>query len=558
MGIDFIVEPQNDISIIKVLGVGGGGGNAVNYMFNQGIAGVEFLICNTDKQALDKSPLEEENKIQIGKDLTGGRGVGGNPETGKKAVMEDIETIKNIIGKETDMLFITAGMGGGTGTGATPEIARLALDMDILTVGIITYPFKFEGSKRRDIAEKGIEEIRKNVDALIIIHNERLLEMHKGLGLSMAFAQADNVLAIAAKGIAEIITETGVLNVDFEDVKSVMKNSGTAILSTASADGENRAQKSIEYALSSPLLKDNQIKGAKHILLNLSYGNKEIEIEELNIITEYIKEEVGQDVDLKFGYGSDKNLKNELSVTIVATVLNSQKNIEEDKRKIIDLDDIKSVMKNSGTAILSTASADGENRAQKSIEYALSSPLLKDNQIKGAKHILLNLSYGNKEIETEELKFITEYIKEEVGQDVDLKFGYSSDKNLKDELSVTIVATVLNFQNNIKEDKKYIIDLDDGKNIKEKPQKEQARFDYSLEGSRKSDMDDLRKNKEYLRTQKGLEDTENVPAYERKGIKLRNVTHSSDSSISKYSLDSNDPKKPEIKENNPFLNNNVD
>ncbi len=436
MEIDFIVEPQNDISIIKVLGVGGGGGNAVNYMFNQGITGVDFLICNTDKQALDKSPLEEENKIQIGKDLTGGRGVGGNPETGKKAVLEDIEIIRNIIGKETKMLFITAGMGGGTGTGATPEIARLALDMDILTVGIITYPFKFEGDKRKNIAEKGIEELRKNVDALIIIHNERLLEIHKGLGISMAFAQADNVLAIAAKGIAEIITETGVMNVDFEDVKSVMKNSGTAILSTASADGENRAQKSIEYALSSPLLKDNQIKGAKHILLNLSYGDKEIEIEELNIITEYIKEEVGQDVDLKFGYGSDKNLKDELSVTIVATVLNYQKNIEGNNDKIFD--------------------------------------------------------------------------------------------------------------------------LDDDQDIKVKPKKEQARFEYFLEGNRKSDMDDLRKNKEYLRTQRGLEDTENVPAYERKGIKLRNVTHSSDSSISKYSLDSNDPKKPEIKENNSFLNDNVD
>jgi cell division protein FtsZ len=311
--------PGKESSIIKVLGIGGGGCNAVNYMFEKGIKGVDFIICNTDAQALEKSSVDD--KIQIGDNLTGGRGVGGDPELGKRAAEESVDEIKKVIGTATKMLFITAGMGGGTGTGAAPVIAKMSREMDILTVGIITYPFNFEGPKREKIAEEGIEEMKRYVDALIIIHNERLMEMYNGLGVSKAFSHADNVLAIAARGIAEIITVTGIMNVDFEDVKAIMKNSGTAIMGSAVTEGENRAQKAVEEALDSPLLKDKDIRGAKHILLNISYGAKEVQVDELNIITNYIRQEVGDEVDMKFGHCYDANLEGKLSLTLIATAL---------------------------------------------------------------------------------------------------------------------------------------------------------------------------------------------------------------------------------------------
>ena len=262
--------PPHESSIIKVIGLGGGGGNAVNYMFQQGIKGVEFLVCNTDRQALDNSLITQ--KIQIGNNLTGGRGVGGDPEKGMQAALENIDDVKRILENNTKMLFITTGMGGGTGTGAAPIVAKLAKEMDILTVGIVTYPFDGEGPKRKKIAEEGIAELRKYVDALITIHNEKLLEIFNDEGVTQAFGHADNVLATAAKGIAEIITVPGILNVDFADVKAVMKNSGSAIMGSAIVEGEDRAQKAIEEALNSPLLREQNIKGAKHILLNISYS----------------------------------------------------------------------------------------------------------------------------------------------------------------------------------------------------------------------------------------------------------------------------------------------
>jgi cell division protein FtsZ len=323
--------PETSFTDIKVIGLGGGGGNAVNYMYNQGIKGVEFIICNTDNQALESSPIT--NKIQIGNSLTGGRGVGGNPELGRRAAMEDIEKIKEAIGENTKMLFVTTGLGGGTGTGAAPVVAKLAREMDILTVGIVTYPFKFEGPKRIKVADEGQTEMNSYVDALITIHNDRLLEMFKGLGIGKAFSYADNVLAIAAKGIAEIITVTGIMNVDFEDVKAIMKDSGTAIMGSAVAEGEDRAIKVVSEALNSPLLKEKDIRGAKHILLNLSYGSKEVQVDELNIITDYIENEVGTDVDMKFGHCQEESLGNKLSITIIATSLDKER-LDRDEEEI--------------------------------------------------------------------------------------------------------------------------------------------------------------------------------------------------------------------------------
>lgn len=291
--------PKDLSSIIKVVGVGGGGSNAVNHMFNQGIKGVDFVVCNTDQQALDMSPVPL--KIQLGASLTEGRGAGAIPEIGKNAAIENIEEIRAFLSKGTKMVFITAGMGGGTGTGAAPVIARVAKELDILTVGIVTVPFAFEGKKRKQQAEEGLQEMRNNVDTLLIINNDRLREMYGNLSLGSAFTQADNVLAIAAKGIAEVISVTGLINVDFNDVNTVMKNSGVAIMGSSTAEGEHRAIEAVKSALSSPLLNDNDIKGAKYVLLNITYGNKEILMDEIGIITDYIQDEAGSTARCNLG-----------------------------------------------------------------------------------------------------------------------------------------------------------------------------------------------------------------------------------------------------------------
>ncbi len=310
--------PKDKSSIIKVIGVGGGGGNAVNHMYSQGIKGVDFLICNTDSQALEMSPIP--NKIQLGTHLTEGRGAGANPEVGRKAAMESIEAIIDGLGVNTKMLFITAGMGGGTGTGAAPIIAKTAKEFGMLTVGIVTMPFTFEGKKRRMFAEEGLNNFKKNVDCLLVISNEKIKETFGNMSLRTAFSEADTILTIAAKGIAEIITVPGYINVDFEDVNFVMKNSGVAIMGSAISSGENRARRVIEDALNSPLLEDNDIRGARHILLNITTGKTpEITMDEVAEITEYIQQEAGYDTDLIWGSCVDQNLEDKISVTLIAT-----------------------------------------------------------------------------------------------------------------------------------------------------------------------------------------------------------------------------------------------
>lgn len=321
----FTVElPKEKSSIIKVIGVGGGGGNAVNYMFSQGINGVDFIICNTDQQVLEASPIP--NKIRIGDSLTEGRGAGSNPEIGRRAAEESLDDIIEALGVNTQMVFVTAGMGGGTGTGAAPVIARAARDMGILTVGIVTMPFGFEGSKRRMAAENGIEELRQQVDSLLIISNDRIKEMFGNLAISTAFHHADNVLATAAKGIAEIITIAGSINVDFEDVKTAMKNSGVSILGNGTAEGQDRARRAAELALNSPLLNDNRIVGASDLLVNISYGVDEATMDEYALINEFLQNEAGMDANLKCGLCKDDSLGNKISVTVIATGFNRREN----------------------------------------------------------------------------------------------------------------------------------------------------------------------------------------------------------------------------------------
>ncbi len=336
--------PTTSKSIIKVIGVGGGGGNAINHMYEQGIKDVDFVICNTDGQALENSPVSI--KIQLGSSLTEGRGAGNKPEIGKQAAIENVQDVINVLNDGTKMVFITAGMGGGTGTGAAPVIAKAAKELGLLTVGIVTIPFKNEGKRRIEQAVEGIEELEKHVDSLLVINNEKIREIFGDLKLSEAFARADNVLAIAARGIAEIITVHGYINVDFADVETVMSNSGVAIMGSAMASGEDRALTAVQKALSSPLLNNYDIAGARNILLNITSGSHEITMDEVGQITDFIQSAAGEDADLIWGNGTDEKLEDNLNVTIIATGFNTNSIPELYARKrkidIIHLDGEKS------------------------------------------------------------------------------------------------------------------------------------------------------------------------------------------------------------------------
>ncbi len=315
--------PRESKSIIKVIGVGGGGSNAVNHMYRQGIRGVEFVICNTDNQALQNSPIP--NRVQLGKALTFGRGAGNEPGKGRESALENIDDIKSFLADNTKMVFLTAGMGGGTGTGAAPVIAEAATEMGILTVGIVTLPFAFEGQKRWNQAVEGIRNLKDHVDALLVIHNDRLRDIYGDQPLSVAFGHADNVLAMAAKGIAEIITVHGYVNVDFADVRTVMERSGVAIMGSGVAEGENRAYQAISKALISPLLNNNNLKGARNILLNISSSKQqEVLMDEITEIMDFIQHCTEIQSDIIWGNTTDETLGSSLSVTIVATGLQTE------------------------------------------------------------------------------------------------------------------------------------------------------------------------------------------------------------------------------------------
>lgn len=331
--------PKEMSAIIKVIGVGGGGSNAVNYMYNQGIKGVDFIVCNTDCQALDTSPVPY--KIQLGKTLTEGRGAGMIPEIGMNAALENIEEIREILSKNTKMVFITAGMGGGTGTGAAPVIAQVARELGILTVGIVTTPFATEGHRRILQAAEGLDRMRQYVDTLLVINNEKLRFTGKNLGISKAFHQADDISAIAARGIAEVISFTGYINVDFNDVNTVLRNSGQALMGSASAEGDDRALKAVKAAMNSPLLSEDDIHGAKFVLLNITYGEKEALMDEVMEITDFIQDAAGECAEVIWGHGLDTTLGEKLSITVIATGFSSNEGSQyvAPERKVMDLDE---------------------------------------------------------------------------------------------------------------------------------------------------------------------------------------------------------------------------
>ncbi len=328
--------PKNQSNVIKVIGVGGGGSNAINHMFSQGIKGVDFVICNTDSQALENSPVPV--KIQLGISLTEGLGAGANPKIGEQSAVESMEEIREMLATNTKMIFITAGMGGGTGTGAAPIIARMAKELDILTVGIVTIPFQFEGKLRNDQAHIGVENLRQNVDSLIVINNNKLREVYGNLGFKAGFSKADEVLATAARGIAEVITHHYTQNIDLRDAKTVLANSGTAIMGSSTAVGSSRAKDAISKALDSPLLNDNKIKGAKNVLLLIVSGTEEITIDEIGEISDHIQDEAGHSANIIMGVGEDDTLDGAIAITVIATGFNvEQQNeiVNTEAKKII-------------------------------------------------------------------------------------------------------------------------------------------------------------------------------------------------------------------------------
>ncbi|WP_329805387.1 cell division protein FtsZ [Flavobacterium facile] len=355
--------PKNQSNVIKVIGVGGGGSNAINHMFRQGIAGVDFVVCNTDSQALQTSPVP--NKIQLGVNLTEGLGAGAKPEVGQQAALESIEEIEKMLDANTKMVFITAGMGGGTGTGAAPVIAQLAKERGILTVGIVTIPFQFEGKNRSEQAMEGVERLRKQVDSLIVINNNKLREVYGNLGFKAGFSKADEVLATASKGIAEVITNHLTMNIDLKDAKTVLSDSGTAIMGSFVASGVDRAKIAIQSALDSPLLNDNKITGAKNVLLLITFGSDEITIDEISEINEYIQNEAGHNANIIMGIGEDDKLEESISVTVIATGFNI-----EQQKEIINAEPQKIIH-----------SLDGEQKIQHNLTpNAVSTPVVSVNE----------------------------------------------------------------------------------------------------------------------------------------------------------------------------------
>jgi cell division protein FtsZ len=529
--------PKDTSSIIKVIGVGGGGSNAVNHMYGQGIFGVDFVVCNTDRQALDISPVPY--KIQLGPSLTEGRGAGAIPEIGMNAAIENIDEIRDVLGKNTKMVFVTAGLGGGTGTGAAPVIAQTAKEMGILTVGIVTVPFNFEGRKRRQQAEEGLEKMRQNVDTLLVINNERLREITGNLNISSAFAQADDVLTTAAKGIAEVIAVTGSINVDFNDVKTVMKDSGVAIMGSAAVEGEHRATLAVQQALSSPLLNDNDISGAQYVLLNITYGDKEVLMDEITEITDYIQNEAGSTADVIWGHGHDASLGDKLSVTIIATGFQAHPITGFEKapeKKIVKLEEdqkkeIVSPLSSPTQAVFQNNVAEVKNEEQ---------PFLKP-QVEAPKN---DLNAGS---------FSINSIQEAVPQEQpEMEFDWVLPSNPNPN-------TTKEVKDNLEEKEVVRFVLQDDSEEKLNLESVNARPVLSPEEQQRRTQERLSKIQDYtskLKKAEGITEFENEPAFVRRNINLDMSNKSSEENIGRYGVGRDE--NGGILRNNNFLHDNVD
>ncbi len=533
-------------SIIKVIGVGGGGGNAVNHMYRQGITGVDFIICNTDAQALEFSPIP--NKVQLGASLTEGMGAGSIPEVGKNSAIENIDDIKQMLGSTTKMLFITAGMGGGTGTGASPIIAKAAKELDILTVAIVTTPFAFEGKRRKMQANDGLDELKKYVDSYLVISNDRLREIFGNLTLGSAFSQADDILTTAAKGIAEIITVPGYINVDFKDVRTVMKDSGVSIMGSFACDGEDRALNAVEGALASPLLKDNEIEGARYILLNISSGLREVTMDEVTIITDYIQEKAGLSADLIWGNCIDENLEDKLSVTIIATGFQTTEQRDEEKKNVKKI----SLLTPEEAPLVRAVEPVNSFIEPKAPAYS-NEPVMKAKEEIKQSDLFGDLFNGNKNRNAEEPANTTirhTLVEEEAFDETPQDSGFEFEIKVSETDFVFETPAVV-FNNDTVPHREEVIE----------PGADDDKSDESIEDQLKKSKERILRLKDLsmkLRTSNGLQELENEPAYKRKQMQLQQVQHSSESQVSRFTLSNDEDGSTEIRPNNSFLHDNVD
>ena len=580
--------PKNQSSQIKVMGIGGGGSNAVNYMFENGIKGVDFVICNTDAQALEASLVP--TKIQLGINLTEGLGAGANPDVGKRAAEESSDRITELLDSNTKMLFITAGMGGGTGTGAAPIIAEIAKEKNILTVGVVTVPFATEGGFRRKYADEGILELKKYVDTLLVIDNEKLIEVYGDLTFTSAFAKANEVLNTATKGIAEVISQHLLVNIDLNDARKVLENSGTAVMGQAKVEGENRAIEAVLQALDSPLLNDNDITGAKQVLLKIvtGDGDGEIKMSELAKIKNKIQQAAGTNVNIIEGIGIDPDLGLSISVTVIATGFEEKR--KPKKKTVIDLNQNIEKINNSDLESKET----NDLSSEKELGYQIS--LLEnendfnlDSSVKNDDTNEILNDQINNEIEDdnftknqslkEEESFVNNKIVLDLSDSIDnidnknsldLENCISENKIKKEENNEEEIFKAESKDNdtNIKkdqgqiQDQKIVLKLDENEQIQNENKIEtieniEINSDAMKVQARERE-ERLRTISMQLRTPSGLTSLEDVPAYKRNNIELTDISHSSKSEISSFILDSKNEKKTELRQDNSFLHDNID
>ena len=619
LGITFDL-PKNQSNVIKAIGIGGGGSNAINYMFNQGIKGVDFVICNTDAQALNNSGVP--NKIQLGVNLTEGLGAGANPEVGSQSAIESTEDIKGMLNVNTKMVFITAGMGGGTGTGAAPVIAKMAREMDILTVGIVTTPFSFEGKSRNEQAQKGIENLREHVDSLIIINNNKLREVYGNLGFKAGFSKADEVLSTAAKGIAEVITHHYTQNIDLKDANTVLSNSGTAIMGAATASGDGRAQEAIRKALDSPLLNDNKITGAKNVLLLIVSGDQEITIDEIGDINDHIQEQAGFGANIIMGVGEDLNLGDSVSVTIIATGFNA-----DQQNEIINIEPEKIIhsleednLFNQKPIKNEISSKEIEEESEDKIVHVLDEEPIDENDLEDE----INETKSINDIEVIDFTHVVDekenLIENEVVNEIDIDlieeeetensinwslFDEDKKDNLSDKEIINEAIDVNQIEvvdyielipteekneigevihemedhmlfeplNELSENSTLVensdsIETEVETEVKEEIVSEIPTSDEEIDPLNTS-IEDLQKQRSkerrlrmkefnYKFNNSKIDEIEKVPAYKRRGVDLEETKHSSEEERSRFTLDLDENEDIQLRKNNSFLHDNVD
>ena len=573
--IEFIL-PKNQSNVIKVIGIGGGGSNAINYMFSKGIKGVDYVICNTDSQALENSPVP--NKVQLGIKETEGLGAGADPVIGEKAAVESLNEMRRLLEKNTKMVFITAGMGGGTGTGAAPIISKLAMEMDILTVGIVTMPFVFEGKIRMNHANKGLEKLRNNVDSLIVVNNNKLRDVYGNLGVKEGFSKADEVLATAAKGIAEVITHHYTQNIDLKDAKTVLSKSGNAIMGSYTSSGDKRALNAVSNALDSPLLNDNRIDGAQNVLLLIVSGSSEVTIDEIGVINDYIQEKSGNNANIIMGIGDDPNLIDEITVTVIATGFDMKQQDEilhiEPKKTIYNLDDESEITESFN-----------ENKTELQYEFSSDEIDFKNTDFNSENIgqeindsiITTNDDIKNIDVEFESVESINEFFDEKIDVIDDesvnisneLQFDFpvttSSDSQEKvvhileeDVNEIEVIDPVHIIPYNLVEDHNLSVGTVESSHNEFKKTEVNPINSPIVEGLAKRTEERKIKLKEFnykfVKTRK-VEDMEKEPAYKRAGIEL---SDNIENTISASTLDQDEDGNLNLNSKNSFLHDNVD